>query len=150
MVCRVKVDAPAGVVELEGEAQFVTDFFDKFLPLIQAAGFGTGVSTNAGEISELVSETGAEATEPQKPKAKKRKRANPPAGASCRDRMTTLRQDGFFKEPKTPTEIVAGLAKKGWVHNVNQVGAALTNMFSKSEIQRTKDGGSFTYFWDRD
>jgi hypothetical protein len=62
----------------------------------------------------------------------------------------TLKGEGFFKAKKSPTEIVSGLEVKGWTHTVNQVGAALTPMFNKGEIQRTKDGTNWVYFWDRD
>lgn len=153
MVCRVRVDAPAGIIELEGEAAFVSSFFEKMLPLIEKAGFGVGVpatkldpptdASNGEEPAKANQEGTAN-------KPKKKKRANPPAGASCRDRILTLKTDGFFKSQKTPSEIVAGLAKKGWVHNGNQVGASLTRMFEKSEIQRTSDGAGFSYYWDRD
>jgi len=59
------------------------------------------------------------------PKKKKRVVRQPPPGQSCRDRMKTLKADGFFKQHRSAGDIVAGLAKKGWTHNASQVGAAL-------------------------
>lgn len=84
------------------------------------------------------------------PKKKRRVVRQPPPGSSCRDRIKTLKADGFFKQRRSTTDIVAGLAKKGWTHNSKQVGAALTIMFDKGELQRTKEDGAFEYFWDRD
>lgn len=81
---------------------------------------------------------------------KKRAVRQPPPGSSCRDRIKVLKSKGFFKTAKTTTDIVTGLGKEGWTHNSPQVGAALSIMFDKGEIQRTKDGGSFKYYWDRD
>ena len=60
-----------------------------------------------------------------------------------------LRDDGFFKEHQTPSQIVEGLAKHGWTHNSNQVSAAAGNMFTRGDIQRTKKAKGFAYFWDR-
>lgn len=39
---------------------------------------------------------------------------------------------------------------KGWTHKSNQVGAALTALFERGQIQRTKEGnGAWKYYWDR-
>lgn len=153
---RVKIDVPAGLIELEGEKEFVGSYLDKLLPLVEAVGFGAngrsedapGEDTSSFSPSEPASgENGSSETPKKKRKVPKR----PPAGASCRDRILILRGDGFFKEHRSPTDIVAGLAKKGWTHKANQVSAALTTMFSNGEVQRTKadDGPGYTYFWDR-
>ena len=108
-----------------------------------------GVPTTSPD-EEIDEENGTD-DEVAEPKAKKKKIVRqPPPGASCRDRIKTLKADGFFKDTRTPGDIVTGLGKKGWTHNSPQVGAALTIMFNKGEIQRTKDGGAFKYFWDRD
>ena len=152
MSCKVRIDAPHGIVEIEGDAEFVTSFYEKLAPLVDKAHFGIAVPIETQALSETDGdrEEGAEENSAVKPQKKKRKRANPPPGASCRDRILTLKGEGFFKTKKSPNEIVAGLENKGWTHNGNQVGAALTPMFNKSEIQRTKDGANWVYFWDRD
>lgn len=64
--------------------------------------------------------------------------------------MLTLKKDGFFREQRTPAQIVEALGKKGWTHNSNQVSAAGGQMFKRSDIQRTKMGKGFAYFWDRE
>ena len=62
----------------------------------------------------------------------------------------TLKEEGFFKQHRSTGDIVEGLKGKGWTHAGNQVGAALTNMFGRGDIQRTKEGsGPWSYFWDR-
>lgn len=153
---KARIDAPAGLIELEGDREFVSAYLDKLLPLIEAVGLGRGVrSRPVEEHQERLQDdhTNLDAPEaPEQPK-KKRKISKPaPAGSTCRDRITVLREEKFFTEQKTPTEIVAGLAKKGWTHSRGQVSAALSTMFEKAEIQRTKNDSSagFTYFWDRD
>ena len=144
MTCRVKVDVANGVVELEGEASFVTEFFDRFSDILKTPGFGDAAN---GSVPEDVNQIQPDKRE-RKPTRKKA--PNPPKGHSCRDRIKTLVVDGFFSEKRTPVEIVEGLAKKGWTHNGNQVGASLTSMFNAGEISRTKEDGSFKYYWDRD
>jgi hypothetical protein len=153
---RVKIDAPAGLVELEGDRETVREYLDKLLPLIESAGFGTvsrsengigGEPSDPAEAEQSAAAANGAAAAP--PKKKRRVAKRPPAGSSCRERILILRRDGFFKEHRSSNDIVVGLGKKGWTHTSNQVGASLSTMFSNAEIQRTKEGGSFTYYWDR-
>jgi hypothetical protein len=153
---RVRIDAPSGLIELEGDREFVSDYLDKLLPLIETTGFGTSMGLenggSDGAANPLQGEpTAPEATDAATAKKKRRVAKRPPAGASCRERILVLRGEGFFKDHRSVNDIVGGLAKKGWTHKANQVGAALSNMFSGGEIQRTKmsDGASFAYYWDR-
>jgi hypothetical protein len=114
MTCRVKIDAPAGIIELEGDASFVGSFFEKLVPLIEKARFGHAADA-AGAVQSEVQEADARDSE-ERPKRKKRTTRQPPAGASCRDRINALKTDDFFKEKRTPSDIVEGLGKKGWTH----------------------------------
>jgi hypothetical protein len=85
-----------------------------------------------------------------KQKQKKRVVQRAPAGQTGRDRILKLKAENFFTERRSASDIVAGLAKAGFTHNVSQVGASLTGMFNKGEIQRTKDGGgNWQFYWDR-
>lgn len=146
------------MIEVEGEKDFVEAQLDKLMPLIQACGFGT--RSAAVQLPEPESEVAEHAeaahsdngTAAGKNGANKSKRNvnRPPKGHSCADRITVLKEDGFFKSQKTPAEIVEALAKKGWTHNGNQVSAAAGKMFNRGDIQRTKAGKGFAYFWDRD
>ena len=155
MTNRVRIDAPAGVVEIEGEKDFVEGLLAKLFPLIEEAGFGSRPpSAGSGaapepdvtpSIEEVAEEDGVKA------KTKKRRVNTPPKGHSCAARILTLKNEKFFKNHRTTSEIVEGLKGKGWTHTGSQVGASLTNMFTRQEIQRTKEGsGPWKYFWDRD
>jgi hypothetical protein len=153
MSCKVRIDAPHGIVEIEGDAEFVASFYEKLAPLVDRAHFGTAVRIedltlpqNENGISEEEAETGSQA----KGKKKRKTSQRPPSGSSCRDRILQLKSSGFFKSKQSASAIVTGLATNGFTHTLPQVGAALTPMFEKGEIQRTKDGGgSWKYFWDR-
>jgi len=153
MTNRVHIDAPAGVVEIEGEKDFVEGLLAKLFPLLEEAGFGSRPpnSTPAPAVEEASDVEDAVPEQTGKPKAKKRSVNKPPKGHSCADRIISLKTEGFFKEHRSGSEIVEGLKGKGWTHAGNQVGAALTQMFARGDIQRTKEGnGSWKYFWDRD
>jgi hypothetical protein len=39
---RVKIDVNSGLIELEGEKDFVSSYLDRLLPLVEAAEFGAG------------------------------------------------------------------------------------------------------------
>jgi hypothetical protein len=137
---KVLINTQAGTIELEGEDSFVRTYLDKLIPIIERARFGTGVGANSEAAS---AEAGSV------PKARTRRRVMPTAiGESCRDRVKKLRDDGFFAERRGISDIVHGLEARGHAHNINQVGAALTTMFERREIQRTPVEGKFKYHWD--
>lgn len=150
---RVHIDAPAGVIEIEGDKGFVEDLLNKFFPLIEAVGFGSRPSITKEASAKLDPASGETETadEGSKTKIKRRRAGNPPKGQSCGDRILTLKSDGFFKEHRVGTDIVAGLRTKGWTHNSSQVAAAAGKLFERGQLQRTKEGAdAFKYFWDRD
>ncbi len=157
MTNRVHIDAPAGVVEIEGEKDFVEGLLGKLFPLIEEVGFGSRprstVSTNpiADPVSDVADEVLNEATTTEISRKRIRKSVKqPPTGQSCPARIQILKDDGFFKEHRSPADIVAALKAKGWTHNQSQVGAATSQMFGKGTIQRTKVGkGPWRYYWDR-
>jgi hypothetical protein len=156
MTNRVHIDAPAGVVEIEGEKDFVEGLLGKLFPLIEAVGFGSrpkntvSIDPIVDPSSDVANEAPTDATEGSK-KRVRRPFKQPPSGQSCPARIQVLKEEGFFKEHRSPADIVAALKTKGWTHNLNQVGAATSQMFGKGAIQRTKIGkGPWQYFWDRE
>lgn len=148
---RIMIDAAAGIFEMEGEADFVAAQLDKLLPLVTAGGFvkRAAPSENSDDV-EKPPQPQPESKSNGSKKSKRGTSSRPPKGHSCSDRMMTLREDGFFKEQKTPAQIVEGLGAKGWSHASNQVSAAGVQMFNRGDIQRTKVGNGFSYYWDRE
>lgn len=154
MTNRAFIDAPAGVIELEGEKEFVEAQIEKFLPLIQSFGFGVRGKTEMQQDDAADTDDSATTAKPAAPprdrKQPKRSVNRPPKGHSCADRIMELRKDGFFKERKTTAQIAEGLGDKGWTHTASQVSAAAGPMFKRGDIQRAKQGKGFVYFWDRE
>lgn len=156
MTNRIHIDAPAGVIEIEGERDFVEGLLSKLFPLIEEVGFGSRSKADKGpehaaEDDVNASSEASPAEENGKAKPKRRRAGNPPRGQSCADRIIALKADGFLKDPKGAADIVAGLGAKGWKHKTNQVAAAGESLFKRGLIQRTKEGnGPWKYYWDRD
>ena len=139
---KVLINTQAGTIELEGDDSFVRTYLDKLIPIIERARFG------AGTTNVVVGDNGDRSDHT---KLRTRRRVTQtPVGESCRDRVKKLRDDGFFMERRGISDIVQGLEARGHAHNVNQVGAALTTMFERHEIQRTPVEGKFKYHWDAD
>jgi hypothetical protein len=155
MTNRVHIDAPAGIIDIEGEKDFVEGLLAKLFPLIEEVGFGSRAQglPNGQDVEDdppVATETEL-AEDAGKPKVKRRRVNTPPKGQSCADRILTLKGDGFFKNHRGGADIVAGLKAKGWTHKTNQVAAAGESLFKRSLIQRTKEGsGPWMYYWDRD
>lgn len=154
---RVHIDAPAGIIDIEGEKEFVEGLLSKLFPLIEEAGFGSKPQRATDPLpNEDDADAGQEveaaddAAKNVKPKAK-RKRSVAPKGHTCADRIIALKDDGFFKTKRSAGDIVTGLAEKGFTHQSNQVSAAGESPFKRGMLQRTKEGtGPFKYFWDRE
>lgn len=151
MTNRVHIDAPAGIIDIEGEKDFVEGLLAKLFPLVEQAGFGSrpavGNLAQGGEVNEPPQFEEVLPEQNNKAKSKRRKGAAPPKGQSCAARILTLKEEGFFKSHRDTSDIVEGLRGKGWTHKANQVGAALTNMFERGDLQRTKEGNSsWKYF----
>lgn len=154
MTNRVHIDAPAGIIDIEGEKDFVEGLLARLFPLIEEAGLGSRPQQqpNGQDVDEDAGNTEAEpAEEIGKPKITRRRGSTPPKGHSCADRMLVLKTDGFFKKQQGGADIVAGLKAKGWSHKNNQVAAAGESLFKRGLIQRTKEGnGPWLYYWDRE
>jgi hypothetical protein len=150
---RVHINAPAGIIDIEGEKDFVEGLLGKLFPLFEGVGFGsrpvsdgsTSVTEDAGDDS-----VGPElSANPPRPKAKtKTSRAS--KGQTCAARILELRSSGFFASQKSISEIVSGLAAKGFAHDASTVSANAISMFNRKKMQRTKVGREWAYFWDND
>jgi hypothetical protein len=145
---RAKIDIASGLFELEGDKDFVSDHLDKLMPLISRFPV-----PKLGELKGPPKGDNAEENDEGEPvdsaKKKKRMPKRPAGGASCRERIVILRDKGFFSTKRGASDVKQGLETEGWTYQNNQIGAALTQMFGGGEIRRTKEGGSFKYFWDR-
>lgn len=155
MTNRVHIDAPAGIIDIEGEKDFVEGLLAKLFPLIEEAGFGSKalaaseVTANGTEEPELPSVAMPEETNTTKTRTRKAGKRTP-AGQGAPARILTLKSEGFFQERKRTGEILAKMEERRWTHNISQVSAAAGNLVQAGKLQRIKEGESWLYYWDRD
>ncbi|MBA8879546.1 hypothetical protein [Phyllobacterium myrsinacearum] len=144
---KVLINTQSLTIELEGEDEFVRTYLDKLMPILERSKFGedgnvdgeTGLPENLQAIASAKS-AGAVAS-------RKRVRSTSASGGSCRERVKQLRENGFFDNPHGIGEIVKELNDQGFPHSINQVGAALSTMFGRNEIERSKVDKKYSYFW---
>jgi len=150
---RVHINAPAGIIDIEGEKEFVEGLLGKLFPLFEGVGFGsrpvsdgsTSVTEDAGDAS-----VGPElSANSPRPKAKT-KTSRAPKGQNCATRILRLRDNDFFKSKRSIADIVSGLENIGFTHVARTVSANANTMVKGNKIQRTKVGGHWAYYWDRD
>ena len=150
MTNRIFVDAPSGVIELEGDKEFVEAQFQKVIPFIEASGFGNGPNV----VDQAAAASGTRDTTIETPagnppnirRRAKRAVSRPAPGHSCADRIKILMEDGFLKEPRTTSEIAMELGRKGWIHTSSHVSASCGDMFKRGEIRRSKEGRALSIF----
>ena len=157
MTNRVHIDAPAGIIDIEGEKEFVEGMLSKLFPLIENTGFGSKAPSSPihqapeDEAPSIEIDNLEEPDSGNSKSRSKRKRNVAPKGHTCSDRIISLKEDGFFKDKRGIKDIIAGLSQKGFTHKANQVAASGESLFKRNLLQRTKDGkGPFMYYWDRD
>ncbi len=145
---KVHINSKALTIEIEGEDDFVRTYLDRLLPILERIGSASG---NAASGQETVGGTdivdnGGQTIESGQRKSRKLRPSARSAGPSCRQRIKTLRDTGFFSEPHGIAEIVEKLKLDGHVYSLNQVGAALSTMSGRGEIHRKTVNGRYRYF----
>src|SRR6266403_515765 len=65
---------------------------------------------------------------------------------SCSERIVSLRDDGFFKGPRTLGEIRSELQVRGWTYPVTSLSGPMQKLVQKRELRRMPGhDGSYTY-----
>lgn len=143
-IAKVLINTQSLTIELEGEDEFVRTYLDKLMPILQRSKFGEdgNVEGGMGTPDNLQTIISAKSVHTQQ-----RVRTTAASGGSCRERVKKLRDGGFFEKPRGISEIVKELGEQGYPHSINQVGAALSTMFGRNEIERSKVDKKYRYVW---
>lgn len=65
---------------------------------------------------------------------------------SCSERIVSLREDGFFKGPRTLGEIRIELQMRGWTYPITSLSGPMQKLVQKRELRRMPgQNGSYTY-----
>ncbi len=151
---KVIINTQAVSIELEGEDGFVRTYLDKLMPIIERSrATATELPKEKTKAVPSSQELHAlpvavdQATETAPVAAAVSRGSKRVAGNSCRDKIKALRGEGFFDDQRSISDVAKALRAKGYTHNLNQVGAALSTMHDRSEIQRQSVDGRYKYSW---
>lgn len=125
-IVKAVINLKEGVIELEGPQDFVEKYLELYRP--DASKWQSALSLK-GEA---------------KMKEKVPRQARPPkvkGAPSCRGRIRTLIDEGYFKEPHTSTEVMNWLKEqKGAIYGFGPVTAALNTLIKSGTLRRFKEG----------
>jgi hypothetical protein len=107
----------------------------------------TLLAAEQGSASPLKGQKATLATESPTPGPKDQ--AKPKTTTSCPERILVLRDEGFFKTPRTIGEIRDQLQVLGWTYPVTTLSGPLQRLAQRRELRRVPgqdaNAGSYTY-----
>ena len=127
------INLKEGVLELEGPQEFVEKYLDQYKQLI------TSLPT-APKTSKT-----ADTAEKEKDKTPKRKLGTR-AGPTSTQKVQELLNEGYFKQPKTRTDVQSEILNRGVRFESKEVSAALINSFKGGKLKRTGTGTKAQYY----
>lgn len=152
---RICINAPAGIIEIEGDAEFIEHHFDRLMSLVESAPFGIHLSRHQSAGATAFSDPGVSqqtASVSSKPevmtqKQKRPSRKRPSKNQTVTARVVDLRKEGFFKTPRAINEVYDELQnKRGFNCARNQITAALKNLYDRGVLSRKKENKQFVYY----
>lgn len=135
---KLLIDLQAGRFEVEGEAEFVANIYDDMKGAILARLHEAPPAT-ASSV-ESTSETLVKARSGEK--APRRRKSG---GPSCASRIRELKEDGYFADVRTPTDIQDKLSEKGATYPSKNIASALHNLVVGGELRRFKNDKIWNY-----
>jgi len=122
-------------IQLEGPQEFVEKYLNEYKYLIEK-----------GRTSYRTSKEN-EAAKTEKYAPRRTKPIKSKAGPTCAEKIRELISEGFFKEPKTSSQIEEYLKKqKGAIYTSKDIAANLKNMFDRGHIKRIMENKVFKYY----
>jgi hypothetical protein len=131
---KLVVDLQRGLIEVDASDEFVrrvySDVRDTILSKLASAPVREENNTEqAGGKSSPTKAT------------KKPRRKGRTGGPSCASRIEEIKEEGFFKEPRSQSEIREKLKERGTTYAANQVAASLTDMTKRRMLRRFNENG---------
>ena len=134
---RLSVDLQNGLIEIEGELEFVERIYDEMRPFLLGR---LEISPSAKPVKNG---SGRNKDNPSKEQKSPRRRKS--AGPSCASRIKELQDDGFFALPRVVGEVKEKLSEKGATYENKHVAAALTQLTQSSVLRRFKEEKTWHY-----
>ena len=130
-MAKMSIDLQKGLIEVEGDEKFVERVYGDVKETVLVNLSARTAEPTPSEGSEL-----ANNEEPRK--ARRRARTG---GPSCAARIEVVKDEGFFKQPRSAAEVRGKLKEKGTTYASKNVAAALNNLTKSGKLRRFNEGG---------
>jgi hypothetical protein len=144
MSTRLTVNLSTGVIEAEGELEFVQGIYDDLRDVIlkKSAALPSAPSA-ASPVASNEAEEGEESSgmKVRKPPRRRGKISGP----SCASRIVALKDEEYFSELRSAGDVGAKLREKGTAYEAKHVAASLIDLVKRGALRRVQDGGSWSY-----
>ncbi len=134
-LAKATINVKDGTIQLEGPKEFVEKYLDLFSPMIK------GVSLTKQEIPQKKDEI----SENEPGEIKRKRNVGARSGPSCAERILGLKDENFFTQPRSSTEVRDQLKLKGWTYETKNVAASLLNLNKAGRLRRVQEGSKFNY-----
>ena len=131
-MAKLTVDLQKGHIEVDGDEKFVERVYADVRDMILAKLASTPVQPEAAGPSDEAQTTEVE---------KKTRRRTKSSGPSCAARIDAIKEEDFFKQPKSPSEIREKLKERGTTYESKNVAAALNNLTKSGRLRRFNEDG---------
>lgn len=130
MAAKLHINAQLGIIEVEGEQQFVEQVYEDYKKNL---------------LQKLIDAPAHQNDEKKDNASKSKGVIKRKSGPSCADRILTVQAEGFFKTLRTAGQIKEKLAEKGTHYESKHVAAALSHLTKRGTIRRLKKDGGWQY-----
>jgi hypothetical protein len=136
-MAKMLFDLQRGLVEVEGEEQFVEKVYADL-----RATLSQKVASYSAAAPDAASDAAEQNSSDEPKKTRKRTKS---AGPSCASRIEALKADKFFDQLRTSKEVTDKLRQKGTAYEGKRVAAALHAMTSSGKLRRIEENGVWKY-----
>lgn len=130
---KLVVDLQRGLIEIDASDELVKRVYSDVRDTILSRLASSPAQEDFGETPGV--------TPPAPDAAKKPRRKTRAGGPSCASRILEIKDEGFFKEPKSPREVREKLKERGTTYASNQIAASLVDMTKGRKLRRFNENG---------
>lgn len=130
---KLVVDLQRGLIEVDASDQFITRVYSDIRETILQK-----LATTSGRQESDGDENGGTQQLSDVKKTRRRARAG---GPSCASRIEAIKEEGFFKEPKSAGEVREKLKERGTTYAPKNVAASLTDLTKRKKLRRFNENG---------
>lgn len=143
MNTRLTINLATGIIEAEGDAEFVRGIYSDLRDtILKRASVAPMRSVDPPvDRSDKPDDEGESAGSAGR-KARRRGKAS---GPSCASRIVGLKDEGYFSELRSAGDVGAKLREKGTAYEGKHVAASLIDLVKRGALRRVSQAGSWSY-----